>query len=100
MKLISGFAVAALMAATVSSAAFAKDCGTRPPRLAIPDGKTASEDEMKATSNKIAVYIKAMNAVIVCETEDAKSMQEEAKSVSDEYKRQADIFVKTPAPAK
>jgi hypothetical protein len=98
MKLISGFAVAALMAATVSSAAFAKDCGARPTKISVPDGATASEDTMKAFQSKTLVaYATAVNTYRKCLAEEVKASGDEYDQVTSEWTRSTKVFQQTPA---
>lgn len=95
MKVVRIFVLAAAATIAVSSFAAAKDCA-RPSKPAIPDGKTASDEAMKAAQGKVASYITGMNAYLHCMTDELRGGQEEAKQVSDDWKAQSDIFVKTP----
>jgi len=96
MKLLPLFAMAAIVTLSASPAVFAKDCGARPAKPAIPDGKTASDDAMKAAQGKVASYITAVNAYRTCLAGETASATDEAKAVSEEWKTQSDIFVHTP----
>ena len=100
MKLLPIFAMAAAVAITLSPATFAKDCGARPAKPAIPDGKTASEDAMKAANAKVVDYVKAANVYLTCMSGEMTTASGEAKDVSAEWKAQSEIFKNTPAPAK
>jgi hypothetical protein len=97
MKLIPTLAVAAAASLTVLSPGFAAECGARPPRLAIPDGKTASDDQMKATQAKLTPYATAMSKYLHCLSEEIQAGTAEYKSVTDEWTKQAQAFKDTPA---
>ncbi len=97
MKLTPVLALAAVATLSFSSLASAKDCTRPAAKPAIPDGKTVSDEDMKAAQNKVIAYLTAMNAYIRCDADDLKSAQDEAKSVSAQFQAQQDIFVKTPA---
>jgi hypothetical protein len=100
MKVLPIFAVAALVALSAAPAGFAKDCGTRPAKPAIPDGKTASEDAMRSGGDKIKAYVIAANGYLTCLASETASAKEEAKSVSDDYAAQVKIYNSNPPPAK
>ena len=95
MKLTRIVVFAAAATIAVASFAQAKDCA-KPSKPAIPDGKTASDDAMKAAQGKVASYITGVNAYLHCMADEIKVGQEEAKEVSDEWKTQSDVFVHTP----
>jgi hypothetical protein len=96
MKLIPTFALAAATILVASNYAAAADC-KRPAKLSIPDGKTASDDAMKATQAKLAPYAQAMSAYLHCLSDEIKSGTEEYNSVSAEWKTQSENFKNTPA---
>jgi hypothetical protein len=96
MKLIP---ICALAVATVIAGAphaFAVNC-TRPAKMSVPDGKTASEDAMKAAQGRLTTYVKGMNEYLQCLAAEIKSGKEEYESVSSEWKTQSGIFAATPA---
>jgi hypothetical protein len=95
MKLIATFALATA-ALTASHYASAADC-RRPPRLAIPNGTTASDEAMKATQAKLAPYAKEMSTYLHCLSDEIKSGTAEYDEVSAEWKKQSDAFKNTPA---
>ena len=96
MKLIPAVAIA-VAAFAVSATVYAKDCGNRPAKLSVPDGKTASEEQMKATQAKLPGYAQAMSAYMRCLSDEIKVGKDEYDSVSSEWKQQSDAFAKTPA---
>ena len=91
-RIVLTAAVALFAASTIAQA---KDC-PRPAKPAIPDGKTASDDAMKAAQGKVASYIMGMNTYLHCMADELKGGQEEAKEISDNWKTQSDVFVHTP----
>lgn len=99
MKLLPIFAMAAAVALTAAPASFAKDCGTRPTKPSIPDGKTASEEVMKGVHDKVASYVSATNSYLTCLAGEISTAKEEAKSVSDDYAAQAKAYNSNPPPA-
>jgi hypothetical protein len=98
MKRVPIFAVAAIAALSVASYASAATC-SRPSKPAIPDGATASEDAMKGAQPKVVSYVNSMNTYLHCVADELSGAKSEAQQVSDDWKRQSDIFVKTPAKA-
>jgi hypothetical protein len=96
MKLIPTLAIAAAATFAALSSGYAKEC-TRPARLSIPDGKTASDDQMKATQAKLVPYANAMSAYLHCLSDEIKSGTDEYNQVSADWKTQADAFKNTPA---
>ncbi|HLG90236.1 MAG TPA: hypothetical protein VKZ79_23945 [Alphaproteobacteria bacterium] len=96
MKVIRTAVVAAAALMAVSSMAQARECGARPAKPAIPDGKTASDEAMKEAQGKVTNYIKGMNAYLQCVSGEIASAKEEATTVSEDWKKQSDVFVHTP----
>jgi len=96
MKLIPAIAIAVAVLA-VGSTGYAKDCGARPPRLALPNGATASDDVMKATQGKFPTYAAAVNTYRKCLIDEVKAAGDEYEQVAGDWKNQQDIFSKTPA---
>lgn len=96
MRVTQTFLLAAAALVAFSSFASAKDCGARPAKPAIPDGKTAADDAMKEAQGRVTNYIKGMNAYLQCQAGELASAKEEATQVSNSWKTQSDIFVKTP----
>ena len=96
MKMVRTAMVAAAALLAVSSVAQAKECGARPAKPAIPDGKTASDEAMKDAQNKVTNYIKGMNGYLQCVASEVAGAKEEATTVSEEWKKQSDVFVHTP----
>src|SRR5690348_8580828 len=96
MKVVRTAMVAAAALLAVSSLAQAKDCGARPGKPAIPDGKTASDDAMKEAQGKVTAYIKNMNGYLQCVASEVAGAKEEATQVSEAWKTQSDVFVHTP----
>mgnify|MGYP001599105288 CR=1 FL=1 len=95
MKVTRIVLTAAVALIAASSIAGAREC-SRPSRPAIPDGKTASDDAMKAAQGKVATYIKDVNAYTHCMADEIKASQEEAKEVSENWNAQSKIFTSTP----
>jgi hypothetical protein len=96
MRLIASLALTVATVLAASSYASAANC-VRPARLSIPDGKTASDDAMKATQAKLAPYAKEMSAYLHCLSDEIKSGTAEYDQVSAEWKTQSDAFKNTPA---
>ena len=99
MRLISTIVIAAAALMTVPAVAMAKDCGARPAKLSLPDGKSASEDQMKATAAKFPGYAQAVTAYRRCLADEVKSAGDEYESVSADWKKQGDEFKAQPAKA-
>jgi hypothetical protein len=97
MKLLSTLAIAAAAMITVPSLAMAKDCGARPAKLSLPDGATASEDQMKATAAKFPGYATAVTNYRRCLADEVKAAGDEYEEVSADWKKQGDIFKAQPA---
>ena len=96
MKVIRTAVVAAAALMAVSSVAQARDCGARPAKPGIPDGKTASDEAMKDAQGKVTNYIKSMNGYLQCVAGEVAGAKEEATQVSEAWKTQSDVFVHTP----
>jgi hypothetical protein len=96
MKLVSALAIAAAMM-TVPAVAMAKDCGARPVKLSLPDGATASEDQMKAAYAKLAPYSAAVNTYRRCLADEVKAAGDEYDAVSADWKKQSEAFKAQPA---
>jgi hypothetical protein len=96
MKLIAAIAMTAAAFLTVPNYASAATC-TRPAKLSIPDGKTASDDAMKAAQAKLAPYAKEMSAYLHCLADEIKSGTAEYDQVTAEWTAQSKAFTSTPA---
>jgi len=96
MKLIPICVIAVAGVLAASSYASAAGC-SRPAKLSVPDGKTASEEQMKATQGKLPGYAQAMSTYMRCLSEEIKSGKDEYDSVSAEWKAQSEAFRNTPA---
>lgn len=75
-----------LLALTVAGAMQSAGAAcTYPPEVDIPDGKTASENEMKAANAAVKEYMAAVEAYLACLDEEEKALgdavTEEQKSV-------------------
>jgi hypothetical protein len=56
---------------------------TYPPEVTVPDGKTATDAEMKAANAAVKDYMAAVEAYLACLDEEEKSLGE---AVTDEQK--------------
>jgi hypothetical protein len=75
MKRINGLLIAgALLAAGAARAA----CEIPAPVASIPDGATATEQELLATQTAIQAYVAAMDRYIACENEQLQTSGENA----------------------
>ena len=111
-------ALSAAVFVVVASSAFAADCAQPGPAPAIPDGTTATVDQMKAAHQAVQSYALALEAVQDCneakikmapkgtKPEQLQKMRDEgnaavdqAKALSDAYSAQVKIF-KARAPTK
>jgi hypothetical protein len=92
MRLISTFVIAAAALMTVPAVAMAKDCGNPPARLSLPDGATASEDQMKATAGKFPPYAQAVTAYLRCLSEQMKAGKDEYDTVAADWTKQQNAF--------
>jgi hypothetical protein len=96
MKLLTTFAITAAMLAA-PAIAMAKDCGSPPPKLHLPNGASATEDEMKATQAKFPGYAKEMSSFLRCLSDQMKAGKEEYDDVAADWAKQQKIFKDTPA---
>jgi hypothetical protein len=77
MKLIAhGLAVSASLIALQALA----DCEMPTLVASIPDGATASEDQLLATQSEVRAYIAAMDGYIACQNEDLRARGDNATS--------------------
>jgi hypothetical protein len=91
MKLVSTLVITAA-ALTMPAIAMAKDCGSLPARLQLPNGATASEDEMKATASKFPPYAQAVSAYMRCHNDEVKSAKDEYDAVAADWAKQQAAF--------
>ncbi len=98
MKFIPICTLAAVAVLTASSYASAAAC-SRPAKFNVPDGATASDDQMKAAQAKLTPYAQAMSTYLHCLADEIKSGKDEYDNVSAEWKTQTDKFKATPAKA-
>ena len=96
MKLLSTiiFATAVLAVPTIASA---KDCGNPPSKLSLPNGASATEDEMKATQSKFPAYAQAMSTFLRCLSDQMKAGKDEYDTVAADWTRQQKAFTSQPA---
>jgi hypothetical protein len=95
------FAALTLTVATVFAVSNpASAACTRPAKISIPDGKTASEDAMKAAQARLTPYAKDMNVYLHCLADEIKNGKDEYEAVAADWTRQSEAFKNTPAPAK
>lgn len=80
MKISSILSVLALGSLTISVPAIAKDCAY-PEMIDVPDGGSATEDEMLAGQKRVKKYIAAMEDYLNCLQED---LQERAAGMNEE----------------
>jgi len=97
MKSILSIAVAVAALMAVPSIASAKDCGNPPAKLSLPDGATATEDQMKATQAKFPPYAQAMSTFLRCLSDQIKAGKDEYDTVSADWAKQQKIFSSQPA---
>ena len=95
MKLLTTFAITAAMLAS-PAIAMAKDCGNPPGKLQLPDGASASEDQMKATQAKFPPYAQQMSTYMRCLTDQVKAAKDEYDTVAADWAKQQKIFKDTP----
>ena len=91
MKLLTTFVITTAMLAA-PSIAMAKDCGNPPPKLSLPNGSSATEDEMKATQAKFPGYAKEVSAFMKCLSDQMKSAKDEYDTVSSDWAKQQTAF--------
>jgi hypothetical protein len=104
-------ALSAAIFAFVAAPAFAADCAQPGPAPAVPDGTTATVDQMKAAHQAIQSYANTLQSVQDCyeakikmgakttKPEDLQKMRDagnaavdQAKALSDAYSAQVKIF--------
>jgi hypothetical protein len=97
MRLLTRIAFAAAIAASIPTLAMAKDCGNPPAKLSLPDGASATEDQMKATAAKFPPYAQAMTAYLRCLADQIKVGKDEYETVAADWTKQQKIFTSQPA---
>jgi len=91
MKLLTTFVITTAMLAA-PAIAMAKDCGNPPPKLQLPNGSSATEDEMKATQAKFPAYAKELSTYMKCLTDQVKAAKDEYDTVSADWAKQQKAF--------
>ena len=91
MKLLTTFAITTAMLAA-PAIAMAKDCGNPPPKLQLPNGASATEEEMKATQAKFPGYAKELSTYMKCLTDQVKVAKDEYDNTAAEWARQQKAF--------
>lgn len=91
MKLVTTCVITAAMLAA-PAIAVAKDCGNPPPRLQLPNGATATEDEMKATQAKFPGYARELSTYMKCLTDQVRAAKDEYDAVTADWAKQQKIF--------
>src|SRR5271168_343515 len=97
MKSIPTIALAAAVLMTVPAVAIAKDCGNPPPKLALPDGASATEDQMKATVAKFPPYAQAVSTYLRCLSDQIKAGKDDYDAVAADWTKQQKAFTSQPA---
>ena len=97
MRLISTFVIAAAAMMTLPAVAMAKDCGNPPAKLSLPNGASASADEMKATAAKFPPYAQAMSTFLRCLSDQMKAGKDEYDNTAADWAKQQKIFTSQPA---
>jgi hypothetical protein len=97
MRLISTIVIAAAALMTVPAVAMAKDCGNPPAKLSLPDGASATEDQMKATAAKFPPYAQAVTAYLRCLSDQMKAGKDDYEAVAADWTKQQKIFTSQPA---
>ena len=97
MKFIPTIALAAAALMTVHTVAMAKDCGNPPPKLSLPDGASATEDQMKATAAKFPPYAQAVSTYMRCLSDQVKAAKDDYESVAADWTKQQKTFTSQPA---
>ncbi|MFA5677479.1 MAG: hypothetical protein WC953_03595 [Pseudomonas sp.] len=82
---------AALAAALIAAPALASSCDKPAFSATIPDGSSASQEEMTATHNKINQFVSASEAYISC-LGSARSTERMRNEMIDEMERVAAVF--------
>ncbi len=96
MKLLTTFAITAAMLAA-PAIAMAKDCGNPPAKLSLPDGASATEDQMKATQAKFPAYAQQMSTFMRCLSDQIKTAKDEYDGVTADWAKQQKVFTSQPA---
>ena len=96
MKLLTTFAITAAMLAA-PAIAMAKDCGNPPAKLSLPNGASATEEEMKATQAKFPGYAKEVSAYMKCLNDQVKAAKDEYEAVTADWTKQQNAFKKADA---
>jgi len=91
MRLLTTFAITAAMLAA-PAIAMAKDCGNPPARLQLPDGATATEEQMKATQTKFAPYAQQVSTYMRCLSDQIKTAKDEYEAVTADWTKQQNAF--------
>src|ERR1700760_629902 len=91
MKLLTTFAITTAMLAS-PVIAMAKDCGNPPARLQLPDGASATEDQMKATQAKFPGYAKELGTYMKCLTDQVKAAKDEYDNTAADWAKQQNAF--------
>jgi opacity protein-like surface antigen len=111
----SSIALSAVVFAAFASSAFAADCAQPGPAPVIPDGTTATVDQMKATHQAVQSYVQTLESVQDCneakikmapkgtKPDDLQKLRDagnaaidQAKAISDAYSAQVKIFKARP----
>jgi hypothetical protein len=96
MRLLTTFAITAAMLAA-PAIAMAKDCGNPPAKLQLPDGATATEDQMKATAAKFPPYAQQVSTFMRCLNDQVKAAKDDYEGVAADWTKQQKIFTSQPA---
>ena len=91
MKLLTTFAITAAML-TAPAIAMAKDCGSPPAQLSLPNGASATEDEMKATQAKFPGYAKEVSTFMKCLNDQVKAAKDEYDTTAADWSKQQNAF--------
>ncbi len=73
-----------IAAAALLAPPFAAAACTYPPEVTIPDGSTASEDDMKAANGAVREYMARVEEYLACMDDEEKALGE---AVTDEQKK-------------
>jgi hypothetical protein len=92
MRLISTLVIAAAALMTVPTVAMAKDCGNPPAKLSLPNGASATEDEMKATVAKFPPYAQQVSTFMRCLNDQVKAAKDEYDAVAADWNKQQNAF--------
>jgi hypothetical protein len=96
MQLLSTFVFTAAVL-TVPAIASAKDCGNPPAKLSVPNGTSASEQDMKATQEKFKPYAQAMGVYLKCLSDQIKAGKDEYDATVSDWAKQQAAFKAAPA---